>query len=84
MKMTLVYRRTYTNGDLVKEMKTISSGSQFSLRLPFDTDLSSAYLALHAIGGTNIITTKIETNTNCILFNIWGTTLLPQYSKLPC
>lgn len=82
--MTLIYRRTFTNGELVKETKTISSGSEFNFQMPYDTDLPSAYFAAHAIGGSNIITTNVEPKNNCILFNTWGTTLFPRYSILPC
>lgn len=84
IKLTLIYRKTFTSGELLKETRMISSGSEFNCHVPFDTDFSSVYLVLHAIGGSNIINTKIEQIKNCTLFNIWGTSLFPRYSKSTC
>ena len=84
IKMTLIYRKIFTSGELLKKTRTVSSGSEFDCHVPFDTDFSSAYLVLHAVGGSTIINTRIEPIKNCTLFNIWGTSLFPHYSKSTC
>ena len=80
--MTIIYRRTFTNGDIIKETNSISAGNEFTFRMPYDTDLSSAYLVVHAVAGSQVMSVKIQKKNDC--FTVWGTTLSPEYSRIPC
>ena len=80
--MILIYRRMFTNGDVIKETNSIAGGNEFTYRMPYDTDPASAYLAVYAVAGTQVMTVKIETKHDC--FDVWGTTLFPEYSRMSC
>ena len=81
-KMTLIYRREFSNGEITKLGDSIAIGKDYTFKMPYDTDLSSTFFVVHAVGGVRVFNLKIEKKQDC--FHVWGTTLIPQYSRMPC
>jgi hypothetical protein len=53
----------------------LTVGKEVTLKMPYDTDISSIYLVGDVIAGNRIFSTQITKNLSC--FHIWGTTLFP-------
>ena len=82
-KLSLFYKRhprSFTQ--VYQQSGSIPIGQDFMFFMPFDTDLESAYLVAHAIAGVRIMAAQIETTPIC--YHVWGTTLFPAWSQMPC
>lgn len=81
-KLTLFYKRALSNGDFYKQTGSITMGQDYAFYMPYDAQLSSTIVVAHAIAGVRIMSVKVESNPAC--FHVWGTTLFPVWSKMPC
>lgn len=81
-KLTLFYKRSLSNGEIYRQTGSIAIGQDYAFYLPYDVDLSSTVFVAHAIAGIRIFSERIETKNDC--FHVWGTTLIPYWSRMPC
>ncbi|CAF0767301.1 unnamed protein product [Brachionus calyciflorus] len=82
-KLSLFYRRVQKSyGQVYKQTGSITIGQDYAFYMPYDTDLTSTLLVVHAVAGKRVMTVKIDNSLTC--FHTWGTTLFPAWSPMPC
>lgn len=79
--MTLIFKQV-PSGNLDRMTKSIPIGQEHVFKIPFNTDLFSTYLVVHAIAGIRIMMVKINSTPSC--FHVWGTTFYPNWSIVDC
>jgi hypothetical protein len=80
--LTLFYRRLQRPSSIEKRTAQIAISQEYAFTMPYDVDLMSVILIADALAGLNIMTVNIRTSPEC--FHLWGTTLFPASSSVPC
>jgi hypothetical protein len=63
----------------------ILGGQNYAFYVPYTVNYDGAYgvtLVVHAIAGKQVMSQRVKTSPQC--YHVWGTTLIPYWSSMPC
>lgn len=69
----------------VQQKGSIALNQDYAFYIPNSVNLDSAggvYLTIDAVLGVRVFSLRIASNPDC--FHLWGTTLIPQWSRMNC